>query len=300
MQIQINSDKRELKSHGSFGFPVYISYEKLSNYERGSFAWHWHPEIELTLILSGKIIYQVNDRIYELEAGQGLFCNTNALHTGYMSDWSDCEYLSVTFHPRMIYGFENSVIQRELVDPVLHNPALGSVVFTKEEDWGREILQVMHEIEQLEGGVDFPIQIQERLLHIWRKLVMSGYSEYAQQTTMMQGRDVERIRKVLDYLHGHYAEHITLEQIAEQMNLCRSESCRFFKKYMKQSVFDYLLSYRIEKSIGLLAGTEASVTDIALKCGFSSPAYFTKIFKQQMQCTPLHYRKSLMQASRQQ
>jgi len=294
MQIRINSEKRELKSHGSFGFPVYISCKKLSNYERGAFAWHWHPEIELTLILSGRIVYQVNDRIYELCEGQGLFCNTNALHAGHMADGEDCEYLSVTFHPRMIYGFENSVIQRELVDPILRNQALGAVMFEGREAWEQEILRAMREIETAHGGADFPLRIQELLLRIWRHLAVSGCSGHTQQNAVTQGRDVERIRKVLDYLHSHYAERITLEQIAEQMNLCRSESCRFFKKYMKQSVFDYLLSYRIEKSIGLLAGTEESVTDIALKCGFSSPAYFTKIFKQQMQCTPMHYRKKYM------
>ncbi len=291
MQLQINSDKRELKSHGSFGFPVFISYEKLSAYERGTFAWHWHPEIELTFILNGEMVYQVNDQIYKLHTGQGLFCNTNALHTGHMLHEKDCEYLSVTFHPRMIYGFENSVIHRELVEPVLHNQALGSVVFEGREQWEKEILWDMEKIEKTEDGEDFPLRIQELLLRIWRNLVMYGCGRQTEQKALTQGRDLERIRKVLDFLHSHYAERITLEQVAEQMNLCRSESCRFFKKYMKQSVFDYLIDYRIQKSIAFLLNGEDSVTEIAMKVGFSSPAYFTKVFKEKMQCTPLNYRK---------
>ena len=48
MQIRMDKENRELKAHGSYEFPVNISYEQLSRYERGSFSWHWHPEIELT------------------------------------------------------------------------------------------------------------------------------------------------------------------------------------------------------------------------------------------------------------
>ena len=62
MQIRMDKENRELKAHGSYEFPVNISYEQLSRYERGSFSWHWHPEIELTFVLSGQIGYQVPDR----------------------------------------------------------------------------------------------------------------------------------------------------------------------------------------------------------------------------------------------
>lgn len=295
MQLQTDSDRRELKSHGSFGFPVFVSFEKLSDYERGAFTWHWHPEIELTLILQGEILYQVNDKVYHLQEGQGLFCNTNALHTGHMVQGEDCRYLSVTFHPRMISGFENSLVQRELVDPILRNQAFGSAPFWGDAKWERDILEAMKRIElagQREADT-YPLWMQEQLLYIWRRLFESGCAVRGKDSAVTQGRDVERIRQALDYLHSHYAEHITLEEVAKQMNLCRSESCRFFKKYMKQSVFDYLLNYRIEKSMALLAVPELSVTEVATRAGFSSPAYFAKVFREQMQCTPMQYRRGM-------
>ena len=52
-QLQITSDKKEIKEHGSYAFPVRVSYESLSMYN-GAFLWHWHPEIELTLVLEEK------------------------------------------------------------------------------------------------------------------------------------------------------------------------------------------------------------------------------------------------------
>lgn len=73
MQLQLDNNKKELKSHGTYAFPVNVSYEQLSRYERKSFLWHWHKEIELTILLQGEMQYQVNDTIYHLQAGEGLF-----------------------------------------------------------------------------------------------------------------------------------------------------------------------------------------------------------------------------------
>ena len=135
MQIRMDKENRELKAHGSYEFPVNISYEQLSRYERGSFSWHWHPEIELTFVLSGQIGYQVNGKSYVLKEGDGIFCNTNALHSGHMIDGMDCVYISTTFAPRFLYGFSNSVIQTRYVEPVLTDMQLASIVFSPEIDW---------------------------------------------------------------------------------------------------------------------------------------------------------------------
>ena len=104
IQIITNEHQEELKEHGTYEFPVLVSDEALSRFYTSSFQWHWHTEIELTLITEGTMVYQINDRIFHPRAGQALFGNSNTMHTGHMADGHDCKYISITFHPRLLYG----------------------------------------------------------------------------------------------------------------------------------------------------------------------------------------------------
>ena len=68
MQIITNNAGKELKKHGDNAFPFLVSYERLSGYETGSFLWHWHPEIELTYVKKGEMLYKVNQNTFHLKA----------------------------------------------------------------------------------------------------------------------------------------------------------------------------------------------------------------------------------------
>ncbi len=292
MRLQIDREQKEIKRHGSYEFPVLVSYERLSSFDTGEFPWHWHPEIELTLVMEGEIIYQANDSLYHLKAGEGLFCNTNVLHSGHGNGSADCSYLSVTFHPRLLYGYSSSVMQTKYMNHILKSPSLASIHLVSEKDWQRRILEGIEKIRLLnrEHPVSEELKIQIVLLQIWQELY--EHVEISETGFAENGRDTERIRRIMEYIQAHYAEKITLEELAEQIHLCRSESCRLFKRYMKESMFDYLLDYRIERSLELLRRPELDVTQIAGQTGFTSPGYFSKIFKRKMGCTPLEYRKN--------
>lgn len=293
MELQINLEKKELKTHGSYEFPLLVSYEKLSNFETGSFPWHWHPEIELTLIQKGEIIYQVNDNRYHLREGEGLFCNTNVLHSGHGILDGDCQYLSVTFHPRLLYGYSSSCMQTKYMNHILKNPAMYSIHFTGKNLWQKEILERIEKLRILkeEALCSFELQMQITLLEIWQRI----YENVEMKEVVEHGRDIERIRQILQYIQKHYTENITLEDLAKQIHICKSESCRLFKRYMNETMFSYLLDYRIERSLELLRQTDSSVTQIAGSVGFVNAGYYARIFRRKMGCSPLEYRKNKKQ-----
>lgn len=289
MQIHIKEDQKEIKEHGSYAFPVNISLEKIESYEQGSFLWHWHPEIELTWIISGEIEYHVNEQTYFLKEGEGLFGNSSTLHSGFMKDGQECSYLSITFHPRFLYGYENSILQTKYVDFITTNELWASLQLDKNTSWHKEILQDMQTIYELSNVLpnDFELQVHLLLTKIWQRLYLYFTSLPENETKSVQ--HLQRLREIISYIQCHYDQDISLDDVASSVNICKSECCRFFKKHMNMTIFDYILLLRIQNSIPLLKRFD-SVTEVASMVGFSSPSYYTQIFKRYMKCTPREYK----------
>lgn len=291
MQINILKNQKEQKEHGSYAFPVNISIEKIETYEQGSFLWHWHPEIELTLVLSGQLEYHINDQIYFLTSGDGLFGNSSTLHSGYMKDNQECTYLSITFHPRFLYGYENSSLQTKYVDFITSNNMWSSLLLEKNVAWHQDILQQMQIIYELsqDPPEDYELQVHILLLQIWQKLYHYFISLPEKENTSVQYLD--RLRAIISFIQEHYDQEISLEDVAASVNICKSECCRFFKKHMNMTIFDYVLLLRIQNSLPLLRNGE-NITKVAGMVGFSSPAYYSQVFKRYMKCTPREYKKN--------
>ena len=136
---------------------------------------------------------------------------------------------------------------------------------------------------------DYEITVHQNLMNIWHKLYLhySVQPERGNKTLI----HIQRLREILAFIHENYDTEISLDDIAESSSLSKSECCRFFKKHMNMTIFDYILYYKIQKSLPLLVKDE-SITDTALSVGFSSASYYTQIFKRYMKCTPLQYKKS--------
>ncbi|NLL78289.1 MAG: AraC family transcriptional regulator [Clostridiales bacterium] len=291
MQILIDPSQKEIKQHGDFEFPFLLSYERLSRYETGSFLWHWHPEIELTLITGGQILYQVHEQKYILKKGQALFCNANVLHAGTMLDESDCEYCSVTFDPRLIYGFTNSLIARKYVEPFLNDLSLASIPLDLSKDWHKEAILLLEHIicTREENSPLSPFHIQIALQQFW--CLLCEHVKPGAPLSARKRRDYERIRSILILIEQKYMEKLSLADIAENIHMCEGECCRLFKRYMNVTLFEFLLQYRIEKSLPYLLSGRYSITEVAGFTGFCDSNYYTKVFRKIKGCTPTQYRK---------
>jgi len=101
---------------------------------------------------------------------------------------------------------------------------------------------------------------------------------------------------ILDYIHNHYMEPISLSDVASHFHFNTTYLSTFFSTHNAEGFSEYLNRVRVDKAAELLAVTDMAISDISVQVGYSDHSYFTKVFKKLKGKSPSHYRKcSLIQ-----
>lgn len=101
-----------------------------------------------------------------------------------------------------------------------------------------------------------------------------------------------RIYRVIDYIETNLANGFTLDELASVAHFSKFHFHRIFYALMGETLFRFIQRIRLEKAANRLAyEPNIPITTIALECGFSSSASFSKAFKEHFQCSPSGWRK---------
>ena len=103
--------------------------------------------------------------------------------------------------------------------------------------------------------------------------------------------DEEMKIKIQKYLSEHLSEDISLEKIGAVFGTSGTYFCKRFKRLFNKNFVPYLTWMRLEAAKKLLVETDLDMNDIAWKIGFCDAAYFIKVFRKEMDCTPYSYRR---------
>ena len=108
---------------------------------------------------------------------------------------------------------------------------------------------------------------------------------------------IERLQIMMQYIHEHYAEEITLEMIAASVSISKSGALHIFQSGIHCSPVAYLIQYRLAQAARQLYTTQKSVASIANETGFTSAGYFCRKFRQYYNRSPKEYRKKKTEES---
>lgn len=100
------------------------------------------------------------------------------------------------------------------------------------------------------------------------------------------------VRKAMAYLHEHYAEPITRQDIARHVGMDEDYLTACFRNELGITPIAYLNRYRIGQAKRLLTETTKSITEIALEVGFSDSGYFSRVFRRETDRSPEAYRRA--------
>ena len=112
------------------------------------------------------------------------------------------------------------------------------------------------------------------------------------QKTQANSEYTQRINRVTDYLRKNLDRQVKLSELAKVACFSEFHFHRIFSAVTGETLNDFTNRLRLEKAARLLRYTDHSLTDIALDCGFSSSATFSRAFRSAYDTSPSQFRKS--------
>ncbi len=107
----------------------------------------------------------------------------------------------------------------------------------------------------------------------------------------LRGEAQRLTRQAMAYIHEHYRDPISREDIARHIGVSEGYLSRCFTQETGLSLIQYLTRYRIQQARQLLVSSDMTVTEIALEVGFSDSNYFSRVFRREVGVSPLTYRR---------
>lgn len=295
--LRTDSHQREVSFPLDASFPVQAGTWRLSTFARGRFDCHWHAALEFERVVEGEMAFQANGTRFTVRRGEGVYLAGNTLHSAWLEHAEDCAYQVVRIDPSLLGGLAGTRLFGDFVQPLLLDPRLVFLHLKPDEAWQADLLDQIGTFQTMTdtAAPGWELDAMERIFGIWRLIHRFAETLPKQESRIRDGvlptRDVERMRRALTFIEAHYADRMTLADIAESMRLSEGECCRLFRRMLRTSPMEYAISCRIRESLSLLAAGRLSVTEIALRTGFSGSSYFTETFRGVMGMTPSEYRR---------
>ena len=130
-------------------------------------------------------------------------------------------------------------------------------------------------------------RISAQLYRILAELaVQDGRKESVQNTAVL---------RAIAFMEHHFSEKLSIEQIADQVNLSEYYFSRLFRRCTSMSPHAYLVNLRITMARQLLSVSQKSVERVAEECGFHSTTNFIRSFREHVGCTPKQFRRAILE-----
>lgn len=285
-EIITDESMRELRQHGTAGFPFEYYYDDIQSYSNQFVDWHWHREFEFCYAESGTVQCSVNsERIY-LEEGDGIFINSRAIHR--FETENNAKMPNILFSPEFI-STEGSDIYEECVRPVLTS-GCEYIIIRKTEK--HPISLLTDAVYTAAAGFDNKLGIMIKVCRLWQEIypLAAVCTPVADKGTMLTR---SRMRTMMQFIADNYKEKISLADIAGSASISKSEALRCFNSCVGMTPVKYLTAYRLEAAKKLLLSTDDTVTRIAVECGIDNISYFIRIFTAAFGVTPKAYRQTI-------
>lgn len=253
--------------------------------------WHFHPELELTLVLSGGTHRWIGDKITPLKKGDLTFVGSNLPHD-YRNEatpgkpFKRVKAVNVQFHPQFLGRNWLSRAEMMPVQRLFQKAESGLEITGETRDRVASLMSRMLSSHGL-----------KRLILLMRILDdLAGSDDLIQISSPGFTPEIdiaasERMGMVASYIQENISKPIYLADVARHIGISEVTFSHYFRSRTGKTFPAYLNEIRIARVCRQLAETDDTVSEIAWNCGFDSMANFLKHFKKIHGCTPKQYRQ---------
>lgn len=266
--------------------------EKQKSNKEFDYPWHYHPEFELTFIISSQGVRYVGNHMENFFEDDFILLGSNLPHCWINAPEliKPADAVVIYFNPEFIQWLNES--RFENISALFERSNRG-IKFSKEI-----ALQLKPRLAQLLKASHFEKFIL--LMQILNDL--SETDEYSLLCPLGFSYELnltnnERINKVYQYVGKNYLKKITIADVAAQVNMSEEYFSRFFSKIMMKSFFTFLNEYKINRACKMLIETDRQVAEVCYASGFESIPFFYRQFKKFKNCQPKTYRLNYQRVS---
>jgi AraC-like DNA-binding protein len=250
---------------------------------------HYHPEIQLTLILKGSGVRLIGDRALPFGPGTMMVIGENVPHvfkSNPVEDGSMVEALSIYFN-REAFGTQFFLLPEMQPVRVFLDLAKGGLdVESTTRTYIEEKLFTMKAKEGFDRLILF--------LEILRTLSKStNLAELNPNRTdyYRDQNDSARLNQVFNFVFANFDKPISLEEMARLTHFTVNGFCRYFKNKTRRTFITFLNEVRVSKAMEQLREKDWPVSMIAGEAGFTNLSHFNRQFRLISDCTPSEYRR---------
>ncbi len=132
------------------------------------------------------------------------------------------------------------------------------------------------------------------LTQLFAAHLVEKYTNTVEQKPVHRGgMPIHQLRKVEDYLTAHLAEDVSIEGLAELVDLSPSHFAHVFKQTTGMTPLQFITRQRVTRAQQLIRETSRSLIDVGLEVGYTSPSHFAQVFRRVVGVTPTAFRSSL-------
>lgn len=266
-------------------------------HSQGDFEYHSHDRFEIYYFHSGSCRYLISDSIYDLQQDDIIIMNGLTLHRANPEPGTTYERSVIEFSAEWVSPILKSLNVPELLTPFtkLSNTLFRGV----DNDMLNEIKELIRKISLVNDKHIKDEQNEKRLKEgeissLLIQLLFKIYELSKIRLVRLPPNKSEKtihVNRVVSWIDKNFDKDITLDNIADNLNISKYYMSRIFKDITGYTIMQYLMSCRINRAKYLLEiYPEKTILDVALESGFENSSHFSRFFRKQMNITPSEYR----------